>query len=180
MGPRMTRMIDRLLRSVKSKCSPRKSVVFLLLVTSVITAFARADDASYLPEVKDIRIGLANHYKLGCWTPVQITISGALGDSGATGRIDVQAPDGDGLPVWFTGPRLIWTMGQTKTAYARIGRPGAPLNVRLTMHISDGDSEPELLPTSATGAGATAVPAAGQFILEIGQSIGLDQVYKRE
>ena len=101
-----------------------KSAVYLLLVTSVIPALLRADDASYLPEVKDIRIGFANHYKLGCWTPVQITLSGAPGDSGASGRIDLQAPDGDGLPVWFTGPRLIWTMGQTKTAYARIGRPG--------------------------------------------------------
>jgi len=179
----MTQMIGRFLRSVTCRCSPResaKSAVHVLLVASVISASARADDASYLPEVKNIRIGFANHYKLGCWTPVQITISGALGDSGAGGRTDVRAPDGDGLPVWFTGPRLIWTMGQTVTTYARLGRAGQPLAVRLAKRINDRYEDPELLPAAATGADATAFPAAGQFILEIGQSIGLDQVFKRE
>jgi hypothetical protein len=180
---RMTRMIDRLLRSVKCKrnCNPRKSAkfaVYLLLITSVISALARADDASYLPEAKSVGIGFANHYKLGCWTPVQITLSGAFGDSGSGGRIDVQAPDGEGLPVWFTGPRLI--LGQTVTAYVRIGRAGQSLAVRLAKRINDSYEDPELLPASATGAGATALPAAGQFILEIGQSIGLDQVFKRD
>src|SRR5262245_45839517 len=132
------------------------------------------------PLVKKIRIGFANHYKLGCWTPVEITLSGASGDSGAGGRIDVQAPDGDGLPVWFTGPRRIWTMGQTVTAYARLGRAGQPLAVRLAKRINDSYEDPELLPAAETGASATARPAAGQFILEIGQSIGLDQVFKRD
>src|SRR5262245_53165197 len=132
------------------------------------------------PLVKKIRIGFANHYKLGCWTPVEITLSGASGDSGAGGRIDVQAPDGDGLPVWFTGPRRIWTMGQTVTAYARLGRAGQPLAVRLAKRINDSYEDPELLPAAATGASATALPAAGQFILEIGQSIGLDHVFRRD
>src|SRR6266496_2534766 len=172
-------MFVRLFRPLCRKCRPRKSVksaVCLLLGASVISAVARSDEASRLPTVEKIHVGFANHYKLGCWTPVQITTSGALGDSGATGRIDVQAPDGDGLPVWFTGPRLIWTMGQTVTAYARFGRAGAPLEVRLAKDVFNGDAAPELLSGSATGAGATALPAAGQFILEIGQSIGLDQV----
>ena len=55
-------MIDRSLGNVKLKANARKFAnfaVYLALVSSVSSAFARADDASYLPEVKNIHIGFA-------------------------------------------------------------------------------------------------------------------------
>ena len=80
-----------------------------------------------LPEVKSIRLGFGNHYKLGCWTPVYVELSGALGDSGAPGRFDIEAPDGDDVPAWFIGPRSSGREGATRTEYVRIGRPNSQL-----------------------------------------------------
>lgn len=149
------------------------------LAFGCVCGAARSDDSALLPDVKDIQLGFGNHYKLGCWTPVNVALSGAFGDSGAGGRIDVETLDSDAVPAWFNGPRVIWTAGQTSTAYAKIGRGDSPVHVRLTKLGGEGEHLPELLPDPATASNATAIPATNEFIVELGASIGLPDMFRR-
>jgi hypothetical protein len=149
------------------------------LASAAIAESSSSKLADDLPEVEAIRMGFGNHYKLGCWTPVDVTLSGAFGDSGAGGRIDVETLDGDAVPAWFIGPKLVWTAGGTSTAYAKIGRSESPIHVRLTKLGGEGEHEPELLPDSATVSSATAIPATNEFIVELGASIGLADMFRR-
>ncbi|HTQ39965.1 MAG TPA: hypothetical protein VMJ32_13130 [Pirellulales bacterium] len=108
-----------------------------------------------------------------------MTLSGASGDSGATGRIDVQTADCDGVPAWFTGPRVNWTAGQTATAYARIGRANQPIRVRLTPLDEQGEHPAKMLPEVADGVVPEALPATNELIVEVGASIGLPETFQR-
>ena len=133
--------------------------------------------AAALPEVKSIRVGFDNHYKLGCWTPVQVTLSGAAGDSGAEGAVEVQALDGDAVPAWTApGTRIIWTLGQTCTAYARIRRAEGP--IRVGLRKSHGDAAVEILPGVMTAADATALSATNELIVEVGGTLGLAEMFR--
>ena len=141
------------------------------------TADAETGSAA-LPEVKSIRVGFGNHYKLGCWAPVEVTLSGAAGDSGATGIIEVQALDGDAVPAWTApGAMVIWTAGQTCTAYSRIGRAEGPIRVGLKKAHGN---EVEILPGVTAAAGVTAIPATNELIVEVGGSLGLMEMFRRE
>ena len=118
----------RWLRLFASRNSGIRSSFVIRISTFVILCAAAAHAVSAgrlrfrFAGSKSIRIGFGNHYKLGCWTPVEVELSGASGDSGArTARCE--APDGDAVPVWFIGPNIIWTDGRKlATAYAKIGR----------------------------------------------------------
>ncbi len=151
---------------------------FVILCT-VAQALSAESSASALPEVKSIRLGFGNQYKLGCWTPVQVELSGASGESGVSRRLDVQAPDGDDVPAWFIGPSINWTEGRTQTAYVRIGRADSPLRVRLTTLEGEGDHSPELLPGVSAAADAQALPATNELIVQLGASIGLPEMFHR-
>jgi hypothetical protein len=150
-------------------------LIFFLLADFGSAASAVADS---LPSVTRLQVGFGNHYKLGCWTPVAMTLSGAFGDSGARGRLDLQAPDGDGVPTWFTGPTATWTAGGIELGYVRIGRPDRALQVRLAQN--GGETAPELLRISANETTPTAVPATDEFVVEVENSIGLQEMYQSE
>jgi hypothetical protein len=152
---------------------------FVILSVAALQAFSEENSASALPEVKSIRLGFGNHYKLGCWTPVQVELSGAGGESGMSGRLDVQAPDGDDVPAWFIGPKIKETDGRAQTAYVRIGRADSPLRVRLTTSEGEGDHSPELLPGVSSAADAQALPATNELIVQLGASIGLPEMFHR-
>ena len=155
------------------------TVCACLILVAAVSCLAFAENTADLPEVKSIRLGFDNHYKLGCWTPVYMELSGALGDSGAAGRFDIEAPDGDDVPAWFIGPRFIWTEGATRTEYVRIGRPNSQLKVRLTKLGSVEESPPELLAGVSTPTDAVALPATNELIVQFGASIGLTEMFRR-
>ena len=155
------------------------TVCACLILVAAVSCLAFAENTADLPEVKSIRLGFDNHYKLGCWTPVYMELSGALGDSGAPGRFDIEAPDGDDVPAWFIGPRFIWTEGATRTEYVRIGRPNSQLKVRLTKLGSVEESPPELLAGVSTPTDAVALPATNELIVQFGASIGLTEMFRR-
>jgi hypothetical protein len=155
--------------------------VFIFAVAAIVLYIpanrgAAAADGSFLPKIETLRIGFGNHYKLGCWTPVQIGLGGAPGDSGAAGRLDVGSPDGDGVLAWSIGPRVTWTAKASNLAYTRIGRAEPPSQVRLTKFHKDGEDLPESLRIAATEF-PVAIPTANEFIVEVGNSIGLDEMF---
>jgi hypothetical protein len=159
--------------------------VWIPLGTSVEQARGSATaDAAALPEIKSIEVGFGNHYKLGCWTPVDITLRGAAGDSGAAdripaGRIDVQAADSDGVPAWFVGPSIAGNKSGEHTVYVRIGRANQPIRVRLSTGADQGEAVLRLLAGPTVEASPVALPATNEFVAELGASIGLPEMFRQ-
>ncbi len=156
-------------------CTTLSVITFL----SALSIALGADDSG-LPQIENLTIGFANHYKLGSWTPIAVTHGGALGDSGASGQLEIEAPDGDGIPVRFVGPRTDWTLRETNTGFLQIGRAGTP-NVLLRKSIGNRQfGEPERLPMAAGIKPPIAVPASNEFIVELGATLGLPELFRRQ
>jgi len=77
------------------------------------------DDA--VPEITDVRVGFAGLYKLGCWTPVRVTLN-AL-PSGWDGRVSLDLPDGDGLATRYSS-------GPLQQVSDAVQRPSSPTSYR--------------------------------------------------
>ena len=77
-----------------------------------------------LPRVTGISIGFGRRFKLGCWSPVIVQVTGA-GEE-VRGHLEVTVLDGDGDPVVTTTDLAIHVSpGQTVqcVVYAKLGRP---------------------------------------------------------
>ena len=155
-------------------------VVLLISAVVALAGVPAASGAETLPQVKSVQVGFGNHYKLGCWTPVEVTLNGAVGNAAQTQRIDVQAIDGDGVPAWFSGPLMSAAAEQTATAYIRLGRANQPLQVRLAeLDAAGQERQTTLLPVPSASAAPQAVPATSEYIVELGASIGLPETMQR-
>lgn len=74
-------------------------------------------------EITGVRVGLADCYKLGLWTPIRL---GLRSDRPVAGRVEIVVPDGDGVPVRYaTACKLAPGRETTATVYAQFGRPAA-------------------------------------------------------
>ncbi|MBN2024622.1 MAG: hypothetical protein JW809_17730 [Pirellulales bacterium] len=125
------------------------------------------------PEITGIRVGLGGWYKLGCWTPVVVTLRG--GDWSQSGEIVLTVPDGDGVPAEIPSdprsPCRVEPDGETTVAmFARFGRVEPECRVRFvvdgrvaaerTFQASAGGAEPDGFPP--------ALGAARKLIVEVG------------
>lgn len=99
------------------------SFAYLFLLVGIVQAQGEK------PRITDVRIGFANAYKLGCWTPVQVDIEG--GSQALTGTVHITVPDGDGVPttvVNLPNRPVGIEPGRTTTVsmYVRVGQSSAP------------------------------------------------------
>ncbi len=131
------------------------------------------------PEVKSVRVGFGNTYKLGCWTPVDITTTS--GDfSGEEFRFEIQAPDGDAVPARFVVPPVTLGFDHNEfTAYARIGRADGPIEVLLDHVHRDLTHEWRTVRSLSGDDLPRALPGTNELIVELGASIGLPELFRR-
>src|SRR5262249_17408790 len=71
---------------------------FLAIPVALACATANADQAKP-PEFTAVRVGFAGCYKVGLWTPIEVTLRG--GSSPATGLVRATLSDSDGLNCSF-------------------------------------------------------------------------------
>jgi hypothetical protein len=100
-------------------------------------------------EFTAVRVGVADCYKLGAWTPVELTLRGARDREG---RVEIVVPDGDGVPVCYATPadrpvRIASGHTTRVVLYARWGRPTGALTARFC-----GDQGPIAVRTFSSGA----------------------------
>lgn len=157
----------------------RAAIVLFALVLLSGVAWAQTSQ----PEIVSVRIGMDRLYKLGHWTPVEVTLKG--GAQPITGRVEIVVPDCDGVPsrvVTSPSRPIQLSPGQTASAvlYVRFGQEDGSLKVsfrdqageaqvdKVYSSVSDVDSEhpPVLLSTEQ------------QLIVSVGPSIGLDDGLK--
>jgi hypothetical protein len=114
---------------------PRLAVLLpLLLLALLLFAFPTIAESDRGPQILDVRVGIAGHYKPGLWTPVRVTL--AASQEPVEGRVIVTAPDSDGVPSRFSTPpdapcQLHPGQPTAVTLYARFGRAEGELTVEF-------------------------------------------------
>ena len=90
------------------------------------------------PEIVRLRVGIGGCYKVGQWTPVEITLRG--GNAAMTGGVTLTVPDGDGVPSRVSTPvnrpcQVLPGRDTTVLLFARFGRTDSDAMVRF--HVDD-------------------------------------------
>jgi hypothetical protein len=160
-------------------CAWRHLVILLAAAISLGLPAAQAmaaDDSA--PRIVDCRVGFADTYKVGYWTPIGVAVAGDV--AGKEIRIDVTTVDCDGvkatiyaaLPTDGEPAKGIWTA----RLYAKMGRLAAPIEVTLRAGDRLLDRR-EIRPGQSNENGrrsVTAIRANSELILHFGPgSIGL-------
>jgi hypothetical protein len=68
------------------------------------------------PRIVEVRVGFAGRFKVGCWTPAEVVLE--AGSQPASGRVELVAPDGDGVPSRVVAPadgEVTLAAGQRRT-----------------------------------------------------------------
>lgn len=86
------------------------------------------------PTVDSIAIGFAGRYKVGFWTPLEVTVRGGARPLKCV--VELTVPDGDGVPSRFTGPmsgNVTIAAGELVTVrlYAKVGQRQGPMVVGI-------------------------------------------------
>ncbi|HEY4309927.1 MAG TPA: hypothetical protein VGN12_10785 [Pirellulales bacterium] len=129
------------------------------------------------PEIVGLRVGFDTRYKLGRWTPVEITFLGGV--EALTGSVRLILPDGDGTPSVVTAPRPVQILPGRRTAvqmYAKFGRAYGELRVQFRIQnknvidrVFDGNPSPDHLELPQP-----LQEKEGLFVM-LGSSIGVEE-----
>ena len=98
--------------------SPLAGIFFVL--TFAVPHVAAAPPEFQPPRILGVHVGLADRYKAGLWTPVEIALRG--GSEAVDGELSVLAPDSDGVPGSASRPCRL-RPGQ-ETSVSLVTRPG--------------------------------------------------------
>lgn len=74
------------------------TLIFSLALVASLASAAETDR----PSITGVRVGLADRYKVGLWTQVEVILQG--GSEALSGELSVVVPDGDGVPSRVTTP----------------------------------------------------------------------------
>jgi hypothetical protein len=150
-----------------------KALVVAVAMFAASTARTAESAAPPVATIDRIQIGFAGHFKVGFWTPVEITLTGGL--KAVTADVEIVVPDGDGVPTRTVehGVALVAGKPTRIRAYVKFGRP-APA-VTVTVRGADGSNRP----VERTFSGDDVPPALGatqRLILELGGPLELGSV----
>jgi hypothetical protein len=134
-------------------------------ILAAAAAHAAEPAAAPLATIDRIQIGFAGHYKVGFWTPVEITLTG--GPKAITADLEIVVPDGDGVPTRTVehGVQLEPSKANRVRGYVKFGRPTS------TVTITVNSPEDSARPVERTFSGDDVPPALGatqRLILELG------------
>ncbi|HWB12133.1 MAG TPA: hypothetical protein VG826_23100 [Pirellulales bacterium] len=139
------------------------------------TASARAD-----VDINRLRVGFAGHYRVGFWTPVEVTLQG--GEKPAQVRLALAVPDGDGIRTEIVSEPVDVPAGaETRaTVCVKFGR----LRSDLTIGVRDGE---RTLVEKNFSAGTSlpdvefheAFPSTQGLLLALGKPIGIEEAVGR-
>ncbi|MGO9114934.1 MAG: hypothetical protein ACLP9L_37455 [Thermoguttaceae bacterium] len=133
-----------------TRAAIQRLILALLLPPSLVAA-AQAQEVKP-PEFVAVRVGFADQYKVGLWTPIEVTLRG--GSTPAVGRVRASLSDSDGLECWFEAPERcqVFPGEETKVLlYVRFGHETSTLSLELleghtilaAKAINSGQSSPE-------------------------------------
>ncbi|MEX0679022.1 MAG: hypothetical protein WD063_18250 [Pirellulales bacterium] len=133
------------------------------------TAVGRKTPESAALRIVAVHAGFAGQFKVGCWTPFEIELEG--GSQAVSGRVEIVAPDGDGVPSRVHVPRagdLAVGPGERKTVsmYAKIGRLAS--EVTVDFRTEAGIVASRRLNTQTDGPLAGVLPSSETLVVSVG------------
>jgi hypothetical protein len=145
-------MAARIGKKSGDKSPHSKSGLLLALLLAIACVAARAEAAGG-PEITAVRAGFAGRYKLGLWTPLNVTVRGS--DSAIDVRVRATLPDSDGLNWTFEAEPCHVLPGQDATVplCVRFGREAGT----LTLELLEGETA-----VAAKTVASAQSPSAGQ------------------
>ncbi len=151
----------------------------LLLVLSLISS-AQAQEAKP-PEIVAVRVGFAGRYKVGLWTPLEVTLRG--GSNPSSGLVRASLSDSDGLNCSYDAatPCHLAAGQDTKALlYVRFGRERSTLALELLHDGAILSSKTFQSASSATGEQyADALSSDKRLIVSVGKSTsGVEKAVK--
>ena len=162
-------------RGVRSQFFWQVATLLLGVSFTLTASYSAAAEATGAPAIQQFSIGFAGRYKVGHWTPVEVTLAGG----GTDRRIDLQivAPDGDGLPSEVTVRDVQLNRDQTTQvrAYVKFGRPRAAVRVSV-IEADHGTMLAER--TFSGGEVPTALSATQGLIVVVGTPLDLSAATK--
>ena len=172
-------------RVASSICNLQFAICNLLRVISALTCLFLATtvaSAETAVSIAAVRVGFAGHYRVGFWTPVEVTLRG--GDKAVSGRLSLSAPDGDGISTSVTTePIEVAPGGETRTmTYIKFGNLHSTLAIRF---YDEEQASPLFERTFAADGNEPDVEFRKAFasteglILTLGNSIGIDDALGR-
>jgi len=91
-----------------------------MALAAAIIARPAAAQTPVPPTITGMRLGFNGFYKVGFWTPIEITLRG--GSEPVSGNVEVIVPDGDGVPTRVTGRVALLPQRDTRLLlYVKIG-----------------------------------------------------------
>ncbi len=147
-------------------------VLFLVLFLPGVASAAEG-----LPEIAGLRLGFADQFKVGEWTPAAVELQGSA--ESIRGRIEITALDADGVPariVWKQGPPATVPAGDTATVrtLVKLGRRQSSVTVEFVVEdgrrVSRTFSSDDLPP---------AAPADQMIFLALGDDLDLADALNR-
>ena len=147
------------------------------IVVLLFNAPVRADGGV---SVAALRVGFKGNYRVGFWTPVEVTLRG--GPRTVTGRLSLSLPDGDAVRTELvTEPVEVPAGSETRvTSYLKFGA----LQSSLTLRFGDGEHV-WATETFQAGSGITdvefhkAFPSTQSLVLTLGTAIGVEEAIGR-
>ncbi len=108
----------------------RLRLLLVWLMASAAPVFAVEGD----PAITRLRVGFADRYKVGCWTPVEVTLRG--GNELLDGQLELVVPDGDGVPTRVISPptmpvAILPSRDTTVAMFAKIGARNPEISIRF-------------------------------------------------
>ncbi len=128
------------------------------------------------PQIVAVKAGFEGLFKLGFWTPYQITIRG--GARPIVARLDLTVRDGDNVATTIAAPRPLHIPAGdqiTVMAYAKTGRDSKWLNVALRSPSQEDD---RVLVRQSLQLDETFLPENDRLVVGIGADVGLASVAK--
>ena len=151
---------------------PARLLLTLLLAVCLWPAFSGAALAAEGdPQIKGLRLGFSGQYKVGYWTPIEVTIEG--GKQSFEGVLELTVPDGDGVPTRIVGGKPVTALparATTVNMFAKIGQQYPEISVRL---ISADGKEIRGTFNSNDGKLASALDASRPLVVTVGQPLGV-------
>lgn len=150
----------------------RRVLPLCLLAMWLAATDTRGNDALQVgAQIIDVRVGLKNHFKLGCWTPIAVEIDGGAGATETKDlRVEVTVVDSDGVPTTASTPIATLGTGSSRqiVVYTQVGRIGSPIDISFRA----GDHQLDARTLSSQGAGnenaIVPISATSELIVSLG------------
>jgi len=159
-----------------------RHLVLATIALTLAVPLASSQTPSAAPTIRNIQIGFGGIYKIGCWTPIVVELTG--GTQPYTGQIAVTVPDTDGVPttIFSADNRPVGVdPGQSTSVrlFVRIGQSHSTFEVRF---IAEGRTIAERKFYSgsdqSTGVVPGGVAATNRLLLAFGPPSGVGEIIR--